>query len=247
MAHQLFSYGPPNYTNDAEIKDILVPSSQDKYGRMNPSLSNPIILLKNTGANDLRQAKIRYGLKNRKKSVYHWSGELKFLEEAEIVLPIPNWQGIKKSQLFEVELKSINGEKDENPLNNRLNSIVPLPKVFPKEFTLQINTNNVDRARENSFTIFDNTGKIHYSGDVFSDSTEYQYPIKLKRGFYTFLFKDDMEDGISVHWWYRNSNPEMIGINGDIKFLDSNGDVLHQFKPDFGQELRFGFFVGKLP
>jgi hypothetical protein len=41
--------------------------------------------------------------------------------------------------------------------------------------------------------------------DYETDSTEYNFQINLKRGSYSFLLKDEMEDGISVHWWNRNS------------------------------------------
>ena len=64
---------------------------------------------------------------------------------------------------------------------------------------------------------------------------------------YRFLFKDEMEDGISRHWWHRNSAPEKIGINGSVKFLTIEGDTLHEFNPDFGQELLFNFRVGRTP
>ena len=52
-----------------------------------------------------------------------------------------------------------------------------------------------------------------------------------------------MEDGISKHWWYRNSNPEKIGINGSVKLLTINDEELYRFKADFGQELRLNFLV----
>ena len=55
-----------------------------------------------------------------------------------------------------------------------------------------------------------------------------------------------MDDGISFHWWNRNS-PEKVGINGEIIFADGNGDTLHEFDPDFGQEIRFNFHIGPLP
>ena len=79
------------------------------------------------------------------------------------------------------------------------------------------------------------------------DSIEYNFQINLKNGSYQFLLKDDLEDGISKHWWYRNSAPEKVGINGKIKFITMNGDILHEFKPDFGQELQLNFHVGQLP
>ena len=119
--------------------------------------------------------------------------------------------------------------------------------MFPKEFTLQIKTNNINRARENSFTISNMAGTVLHSRDNFKDSTEYNFQINLKRGSYSFLFKDEMEDGISVHWWNRNSAPEKIGINGTVQFLSLDGDTLHTFDPDFGQEILYNFYVGALP
>ena len=140
-----------------------------------------------------------------------------------------------------------NGEIDENPLNDQLTSVIPLPHIFPNEFTLQIKTNSLDRARENSFTVSDLDGTVLYSDDNFSDSTEYNIPMIVNNGNYQFLLKDSMEDGISVHWWNRNSAPEKIGINGEVRFLALNGDTLHQFNSDFGQELLYNFHVGRIP
>ena len=54
------------------------------------------------------------------------------------------------------------------------------------------------------------------------------------------------EDGVSLHWWNRNS-PEKIGIDGKIVFTNLEGDTLHNFEPDFGQEIRFNFRIGPLP
>ena len=93
MAHQLFSYGKPNFKNDAEILDIIAPSSKGQYSRINPALGNPRILIKNTGEFDLHFLEIHYGLKKRKKSIYKWRGNLSFLES---YLPIPNWHGLSK-------------------------------------------------------------------------------------------------------------------------------------------------------
>jgi hypothetical protein len=53
-----------------------------------------------------------------------------------------------------------------------------------------------------------------------------------------------MEDGISKHWWNRNSDPDKVGLNGSIKILAIDGDELYNFKSDFGQELKLNFVVG---
>ncbi|MBC8256928.1 MAG: hypothetical protein H8E85_06415 [Candidatus Marinimicrobia bacterium] len=243
MTHQLISYGAPNFKNDAELVDIIAPSSQDKYSRINPICDNPQIIIRNSGAVNLQSVKIEYGLTMGKKSVYHWHGDLAFLESDTLILPPIDWRKLKKDPTFEVELSSPNGVKDENIQNNILTSTVVFPLELPTEFILHIHTNNVNRANENSFTISDTEGEVFYSDRDFEDDTDYRYEVTLNKGCYQFLFSDKMEDGISKHWWYRNSNPEKIGINGSVEFLSINGKKLYIFNPDFGQELRLNFVV----
>ena len=154
-----------------------------------------------------------------------------------------NWRKLNKDLIFEVTLHSPNGVTDENEQNNTLISTVQIPLQLPTEFILQIHTNDVERAQENAFTISDTDGEVYYSGDNFIDDTNYRYEVKLNKGCYQFLFTDTMEDGISVHWWNRNSDPDKVGINGSVKILSTDGAELHSFNPDFGQELRLNFVV----
>ena len=244
MTHQLFSYGVPNFNNDAELVDIIAPSSQNKYSRINPICDNPKIIIRNSGTFDLQSVKIEYKLTKGRKSTYHWYGNLGFLEADTVILPPMDWQQLKKNPTFVVELSSPNGVKDENERNNSLTSIAPLPLQLPTEFILNIHTNNVNRAHENAFTITNTDGGVYFSDDNFSDDTNYRYEVKLAKGCYQFLFTDEMEDGISKHWWNRNSDPDKVGLNGSIKILSIDGDELYNFKSDFGQELTLNFVVG---
>jgi hypothetical protein len=243
MTHQLISYGAPNFNNDAELVDIIAPSSQDKFSRINPICDNPQIIIRNSGAFDLQTVKIEYGLTMGRKSTHHWYGNLAFLESDTLILPPMNWRKLDKDSIFEVTLHSPNGVTDENEQNNTLISTVQIPLQLPTEFILQIHTNDVERAQENAFTISDTDGEVYYSGDNFIDDTNYRYEVKLNKGCYQFLFTDTMEDGISVHWWNRNSDPDKVGINGSVKILSTDGAELHSFNPDFGQELRLNFVV----
>ena len=243
MTHQLISYGAPNFNNDAELVDIIAPSSQDKFSRINPICDNPQIIIRNSGAFDLQTVKIEYGLTMGRKSTHHWYGNLAFLESDTLILPPMNWRKLNKDLIFEVTLHSPNGVTDENEQNNTLISTVQIPLQLSNKFILQIHTNDVERAQENAFTISDTDGEVYYSGDNFIDDTNYRYEVKLNKGCYQFLFTDTMEDGISVHWWNRNSDPDKVGINGSVKILSTDGAELHSFSPDFGQELRLNFVV----
>ena len=243
MTHQLISYGTANFKIDAELMDIIAPNSKDKFNRINPICDNPKIIIRNSGIFDLQSINIKYGLIKGEKYTYHWYGNLKFLESDTLNLPPINLERLAIDPTFVVELSFPNGMQDENIQNNTLTSIVVHPKEFPTEFILQLHTNNMNRAHENAFTISDTDGEVYYSGNNFNDDSNYRYEVKLKKGCYQFLFTDKMEDGISLHWWNQSINSDKMGISGLVKILSIDGNELHNFKSDFGQELRLKFVV----
>ena len=244
MSHQLFSFGPPNFNRNLELVDIINPSSEDRHSRFNPTLDKPRVRIKNIGTQEIRRVKFFYGLKGRHKSIYHWRGSLHFLDDVIITLPMNDWQGLRDEQYFYVNAVTINGRKDENDIDNKLMSKVNIPSVFPENFIMRLKTNNYGRAKQNSFKISDYDGNIHYSGDTFLDSTEYNIAINLNEGFYQFHFSDINEDGIDRLWWKQKDS---IGIAGELGFYDLNYTELIKFSPDFGQEIRMDFIIGPIP
>jgi len=243
MSHQLFSYGPPNFNYDAAVVDIVFPNREDVYSRMNPSGGNPLIVIQNRGRFDLRELSVYYGIRGQRKQKYRWIGNLEFLQSTELTLPALHWKKMRESGVFEVEVLTSKGIVDEYPANNDLSSHFQKPQSLPKEFILSIQTNNLGRAAENKYAISDVSGMIWYNKNEFKDSTSYRLPIELSKGSYQFKFTDDMEDGISRHWWNRNAAPDQVGISGLVQIESVAGDTLVTFPHDFGQELLFNFIV----
>ena len=243
MSHQLFSYGPPSFRYDATVVEILIPNSKDRYSRMNPSAGNPVVVIKNKGAYPIKDMVIEYGFAGLRKKKITWNGNLEFLEAEEVTLPALNWKHMRESGAFEVELVLPRTIQDEYPENNLLRSDFEKPHSLPQEFILSIQTNNLGRSSENKYYISDVSGVIWYYEDEFKDSAIYKIPIELARGVYQFKFSDDMEDGISQHWWNRNAAPNQVGINGSVHFESTSGDTLLIFPPDYGQELLLNFIV----
>lgn len=243
MSHQLFSYGPPNFKNDAALLKILTPSAEDSYSRMNPDCGAPKIVIQNQGKNPLLSVIIKYGMKGSGKQKYMWQGHLDFLETKDISLPQLNFKKMRVAGEFEVELILPKAIKDENGENNKLSSSYTPPGVFPDVFKVVIETNNLGRASENELSISDASGLVWYFEDSFNDSSRYEIPVELARGCYSFKFSDDQEDGISQHWWNRNAEPDQVGISGNVLIESMQGDTLKMFQPDFGQELLLNFMV----
>lgn len=247
MSHQLFSFGPPNFQYDVELIDILKPTAVQAHSRQNPSFSAPIIKIRNSGSLPLQTLTIQYGLSNGVKSKTHWHGSLNFYEEELITLPVPDWTGLASDRRFEVHLSAPNQTTDQNPGNNKMSSSIPEPLVIESDFILHIFTNDVNRSKENTAIISDINGTVFFYYDTFLDSTSYNFQVSLPEGWYEFRFLDDMEDGISRHWWLRSSHPEWVGINGEIQFQTTDGELIRRFPADFGDELFLGFRVGRLP
>ncbi|GAB4295477.1 MAG: hypothetical protein Kow0068_20100 [Marinilabiliales bacterium] len=244
MTHQLVSYGPPNFYNDASITDIIKPTDKDKYARLNPACGNPEIIIQNTGKNNLKSLKIEYGLISGKKSIYEFHGNLKFLEKQCIVLPVPDWSTQEINNTFIVKIIETNGQKDENDFNNTLTSKADIPIVLPNKFIIHVKTNDNNRACENSCIISDSDGKVYYYFDNYKDSTEYYHDIILNPGCYTFQFTDNREDGIMLHWWYYNTDKKLMGISGKVDILSADKkEILYSFPSDFGQELQLNFII----
>ena len=150
---------------------------------------------------------------------------------------------MRVSGVYEVEVELPKHMTDDYPGNNVLTSNYEKPQSLPKQFILSIQTNNLGRAIENEFYISDVNGMVWYDKGEFKDSTNYRIAIDLSKGSYQFKFKDDMEDGISRHWWNRNAAPEQVGINGLVQIESTGGDTLVTFHADFGQEVLLNFIV----
>ncbi len=247
MSHQLISFGPPNFKNDARMVAIITPSSSDSYSRINPICGNPRIIIQNSGAYSLYSVDIRYGLEGGELMDYQWSGQIEFLEQQEIWLPTPSWNDLGENQHFMVEIIKANGLVDDYSHNNKLSSIVKLPTIMPEAFSIYIESTNKGRAKENAYTLTNAAGTVIYERSTMTDSTTYEDRIQLEDGCYTFRLTDDMEDGMNRHWWNYRSDPEQVGINGKIEFHALDGSVIQSFPYDFGQEILFRFRVGELP
>ena len=241
QCHQLFSYGKPNFKINAEIYDIIAPSDKDGYSRINPICSNPEIVIRNSGKHPIKTLTIEYGLNKEEKQIYQWNGNLKFLEKENIILPNIDWES--NDSIFVVEISNPNGQPDEYPNNNKMTSIVVRPQILPSRFYLRIEAQGLGRAKDNAYTITDDVGKILYEKEEFEDNEIYEEIIELSAGCYELKIIDRKEDGMIRQWWYRNSNPELVGENGKIEILDENKKLLKRLKYDFAESEIFRFRV----
>lgn len=244
MAHQLFSYGPLNFKNDVEIIEVISPNAKDRYNRVNSGCNQIVLVIRNNGAIPLKNCFISFSTNNYKSEKYIWNGNLKFGEIDTVYINDSKISEINSKTYFTFLVELPNGELDENIQNNIYKTIVNPIDILDNEISIRFETNDMNRAKETSYFIFDANGKLIFQSDFpLKDDSVYTDIISLESGYYQFLVIDKAEDGIVMHWWLRNEDPEKIGKNGKIQILNTRNEELKKFPFDFGEYLIYNFRI----
>ncbi|MGE3802818.1 MAG: peptide-N-glycosidase F-related protein, partial [Candidatus Kapaibacterium sp.] len=235
----LIAYGPPNFTTDASVEEIIAPTTDDRHSRINPICSSPIVRIRNTGSEALTSLTIEYGIAGGKMMSYSWTGSLDFLEDGVVQLPsIPIEEWETSSRTFQVRIKDPNGKSDEYARNNYAESTFEVPERVPEQFDIRIVTNNLTEFAGASYQweLLDSDGNVVQRQTNIQSNTTLTYPMNLPEGCYTFRFVNPAGLGLDF-WFYR----DQLGT-GSIQFR-SNGKPFKDFENDFGNEINYQFRV----
>ncbi|MDX2001045.1 MAG: LamG-like jellyroll fold domain-containing protein [Chitinophagales bacterium] len=232
---QFISYDEPNFVLDAAVTDIIKPTDQQIYGRFNPSCDNPVIVIKNTGATNLTQLDISYGVDGGRDCYYTWTGNLSFLETDTVALPPFDWTGTTDStRTFHVNVDFPNAAADGYLFNNDIKSqFLPLPK-YDSVIIVSFRSNLA--GAENSWEVRNEYDSVVASKTGFANNTQYNDTVRLQPGCYSFTLYDTDEDGIS---FFANNDG-----NGSIRLRRPNNTNIITLEPDFGEKLTHYFMVG---
>ena len=77
-----------NFNTDAEIYDVITPSTTDYYSRKNPVCYDPEIIVRNNGTSPLTSLNFEYGVSGGIQQYYSWTGEIKPHCMDTIILPV---------------------------------------------------------------------------------------------------------------------------------------------------------------
>ncbi len=238
---QLVKYTPPNFTLDAAVEDILAPSKDQMWGRMNPVCTAPVVKIKNTGSTVLTSLDISYGLNGAVPSIYHWTGSLKFTESATVTLGTFNW--LQAASLFVVTVSNPNGGVDQYANNNSKYSNFTYPLVMPSQMVIVLKTNNF--PQDNAYTLKDDAGTVIFSRSNMTANTTYKDTLTLATGCYTFELTDNAAGnggggGDGLYWWANTAQG-----SGYLQFRKVTPNaVLENFGADFGGKIYQQFTVG---
>lgn len=228
----LISYGPPNFTHDAAVYKIKSPSLRTEYMRFNPICDDPVILIRNTGADTLTSLDITYGRVGAATTTYHWTGQLPFMGVEEVVLPSPVWPGSPIDR-FSVAVANPNGYADQYAPNDTMSTEIKIPDVYFGTIFLEYRPNNF--VTENTYTVTDANGNVLLNRAPTVGGAIYRDTLNFLPGCYTIYMNDSGGDGLN---FWANTNQG----TGYFRLRSANGGtVLKTFQADFGDNVNYQF------
>ncbi len=242
-AYDLISYSAPNFQNDAAIVDILNPNNYEYYSKWNPTCQNPRIVIKNTGALPLTSCRIFCWLDYGSNLVFDWTGNLGFLEQAVVEIPVTDmnwWYEQDSSYTFTAWLADINGivGPDEYNFNSLKTVKYDAPERIDGPFFIWLTTNN--KASENSYQLLDHAGTVLFERSNLQNTTQYKDTFDLAPGCYSIVIEDTDHDGLA--FWY---SAQVEGeTSGQMRLRKVGGSYIEFFPGDFGHYHRYDFTVG---
>jgi hypothetical protein len=236
IGSSLITYGAPSFSLDASVEDVLAPSTQGTYVRMNPICSNPIVRIRNNGSAALTSLKIHYGLTGMPEQVFNWTGNLAFGQTQDVTLgtfPLPE----PDTAVFFARVSNPNGGADGYALNDQYTTTFLPPVSFPDRVVLEVKANNY--GEENSFVVKNEVGTTLANRDFYTSGAITRDTLTLSQGCYEFTFNDLGKDGLS--FWANNT----VTGTGYVRFKNAaTGAVIRTFNSDFGTRVRLSFTVG---
>lgn len=234
-ALQFFQFEAANFSLNAEVLDIVSPSTKDIHGRFNPVCGNPKIVIKNLGSTTLTTLDIEYEMEGGTTETYAWTGNLAYLQSEEVTLPSFVFNGTEN--VFNVRISNPNGGTDQQEENDFLSSTFELVPDYPNEFKVVIDANNF--GNENSWTIYDMNGNALFWRFGLNSNQYNIDTINLDDGCYLFELNDNGNDGLD--FWWSNATTG----TGSVKFQGVFPPVIFQyFNADFGSKIIHQFTVG---
>ena len=237
---QLFQYEDANFSNSAEIIDIIKPSLKDEYSRKNPICGKPLITIRNYGSSPLTTLDIEYKVVGGTSHTYNWTGNLAFLESENVELPnLTNWSGSENT--FEVILSNPNGQADDYAENNTMKSEFENVPEYPETFALWVGTNGgvintFTQESETTWDFYNENGNIEFTSGSLFGNNQYRDTLSFTKGCYTFIMSDTDEDGLD--FWANNDG------GGMVRFREIGASWLKAFNADFGTNIIHQFTIG---
>jgi hypothetical protein len=242
MAFHVVEYGENSFANDVEIYDVYNPNNWPAFSRMNPICSDPTIVIRNNGSENLTSLKISYNVSgNNNVQTLNWTGNVKPHTKEIISLPVDDasfWIGDEQHK-FMVSVAEPNGKQDEYADNDSYETTFELPDFYNKKVIVELKTNA--RPEHFNYIISDIDGDVLVKRNYNSmkANTYYRDTITVNNACLTLEVNDQAQYGLS-YWAYPAQG------NGTLSIKSIEGTLLKVFNPDFGAGIHYSFRTGDI-
>lgn len=236
----------PLLKRDLAIEEILVPSSDQRFARLNPQCQHLLLRISNNGSEPITRFQVRHFLQGTAQQSttiaadaplhlnrHTWNGVLAPGER----MDLPLQSSLPMTDTSLVVISDINGRPDEQSADNVMVIAPPtgMP-IYRSPLILQLKTNRA--PLDNLITLADADGKtVHQLQPTAADTNRlYCDTLNFSPGCYSLRTADTAGDGLG--FWF---NAE-AGY-GYVRLLDGDGRLLKGFSPDFGSSLMHSFSV----
>lgn len=237
LSAYLIQYKKATAKWDVAVEDVMSPSNKHAYQRLNPTLLQPQVVVRNLGSETLNQLTIRYGTRGFAKKNFGWKGSLS--SGASTVVTLPGVVDAKGSgDVFEVELLQPNGKRDGYKEDNIFAS--NFTNVPVQDSILIVYLQTANQPGQTGYTLTNSAGQVvrERGYNTLQANTVYRDTISLKTGDYLFVLRDSADNGLE--FW---ANPR--GGRGKARLLNSKGQMVKDFESDFGSFVQYQFKVGE--
>lgn len=234
---QLLTFGSPNFNTDAELYDIITPSLKDEFARLNPICSNPVVVVRNSGAQTLTSLTIEYGYKGQTPLSFAWTGSLAFMETDTVTLTGSFFETGTESVFF-AQVKNPNSTTDQHMLNDYMETPFNVPDVITENrVVVELKTNNA--GWQSSWEVTDVAGNVVAMRNNMANNSTNRDTISLINGAcYVFTLLDAGGNGLSFFAGNEGT--------GYVRLRKATGAALIKtFNANFGSKIVYPFKVGE--
>ncbi len=186
----------PLYDNEVNVAAVSNISETNCLGTMEPK-----IIIRNQGANPLTSVDVYYRVNDETTYTFPWSGNLDFMESAEITLPQVGFEILDENNFYAYSVNP-NGSPDDYTRNDTLIQEFERAEITPLTVKLMIRTDNY--PQQTTWEILNSAGEITYSGGPYSNANSvYQETFQLEDvECYIFKIYDSGGDGLTLPGFY---------------------------------------------
>lgn len=155
----------------------------------------PVMVISNYGFETVTHAQLKVRINNEAEQIYDWNGNLPYLAKDTFELDTLVFVPLPSNQIA-VSILSVNGQPDQNTLNDSLSvTFQEVSQNFKSPVTLVLKTDN--RPEETTWELVNTAGTIIYSGGPYSDPNKlYFVNMTLSDDCYRFIIHDAGKNGI---------------------------------------------------